>query len=77
MAKGVKKSYYKWYYKNLRQSLILFTQQADCIIHKIKDCPFDIDDDEFKNHERSVLKSFDIDDHMIDQIQNFVRKQSF
>ena len=77
MAKGVKKSYYKWYYKNLRQTLILFTQQADCIIHKIKDCPFDIDDDEFKNHERIVLKSFDIDDHMIDQIQNFVRKQSF
>lgn len=80
MAQGIRKSYIKWYYKNMRVALKLLAHVDEdmCIkqLLNIKVQP-SIEDHGYKQQETSILLNMGIQQEDILHIQDFVEKQSY
>ncbi|MFR7592957.1 MAG: anaerobic ribonucleoside triphosphate reductase [Longibaculum sp.] len=80
MAEGVKKSYKKWYYKNLKHALELLTDvNVDDVLSRVKalDVIPTLEDHGYLKQEKEILKECGLDDSTIEHIQTFTVKESY
>ncbi|WP_028043190.1 anaerobic ribonucleoside triphosphate reductase [Candidatus Stoquefichus massiliensis] len=80
MAEGVKKSYKKWYYKNLKKTLELLTDlSVENILIKVKSIiPFpSLEDQGYLEKEKLILEDFGISTQLIEKIQTFTVKETY
>jgi len=80
MAEGVKKSYKKTYYKNLKKAIELLTDlNPDEIIQQVKsfDNKPQIKDEGYLKQEKEVLQNYHLTKEIIEQIQNFTIKETY
>lgn len=80
MAEGVKKSYKKWYYKNLKKTLELLTDLSiENILIKVKSIiPFpSLEDQGYLEKEKLILEDFGISTQLIEKIQTFTVKETY
>lgn len=80
MADGIRKSYKKWYYKNLTKALKLLTDvNVDEVIEKIKSLDVfpALQDNGYLEKEQNVLLQYHIDQSMIDRIQKFTIENTY
>ncbi len=80
MADGVRKSYYKTYYKNLKKAICLLTNlDATSFIEEIK--TFDeipsLSNDSYTKKEYTLLKNKGLVDDVISKIQKFVQDETY
>lgn len=80
MAEGIKKSYRKWYFKNLQKALELLTDlDANETVNEAKKIAIDpsIEDQGYLKLETELLKQNGLDNKMIQTIQTFTLEQTF
>lgn len=80
MADGVRKSYKKWYYKNLNHVLKLLTDcPVDEVLKDIQNLEYvpTLKDQGYLTQEKAVLKEYGLSDEMIERIQEFTVKESY
>lgn len=79
MAQGVKKSYRKWYFKNLKKGLELLCDYSDDIINEVRQClkQPSLEDDGYLEEEYNILLKYGIDEQTVQKIQQFTIKESY
>jgi len=80
MAQGVKKSFQKWYFKNLQKSLKLLTKLDDIkILNQLKTLQVkpSLEDDGYINEEKKILQAYGLNSDVIEQIQSFTYQQAY
>ena len=80
MADGIRKSYCKWYYRNVHKALDLLTVlDSDEVLKELKSLHKkpSLDDNGYLKEERDVLKNKGIDEHMIERIQKYSLQESY
>lgn len=80
MAEGIRKSYKKWYYRNIENALKLLTDiSVEECVNELKQSSIQpsLVDSGYLEYERKILKEKHIDEKTIQHIQDFVCKQSY
>jgi len=80
MADGVRKSYYKAYFKNLKKALLLLTDlEVYQVIEELQalDIHPSLEDRGYLSQEKIILMEKGLDEKTIDKIQNFVSQQTY
>lgn len=80
MAEGVRKSYQKTYYKNLKKALELLTNQnVMSILSEVKELNSvpTLEDQGYLQKEKNIFMQHQIDETMIQTIQNFTIKETY
>ena len=80
MAEGVKKSYKKWYFKNLKKVLEVLTDlSVEDILLKVKAItPFpSLEDQGYLEKEKMILEDFGVSEQLIEKIQAFTVQETY
>lgn len=80
MAEGIKKSYKKWYYKNLKKALELMTDlSVEEVLSKVKSMSVfpSLEDQGYLKQEKSILVDYGLDIQQIEKIQSFTTKETY
>jgi anaerobic ribonucleoside-triphosphate reductase len=77
MAEGIKKSYRKTYFKNLKKALELLTDiEPQSILEQLKGFEPQLEDQGYLNQEKEVLLQH-LDEELIQKIQRFTTKETY
>ena len=80
MAEGVRRSYKKWYYKNLKKSLELLTDMnVNEVLQKVKSLHVipALEDNGYLFAEKEILLQYGLSEQIIEKIQNFTCEETY